>query len=140
MDKIFTDKFYKAVEDLEKEEYKEVAKGFYELYEIKSAQDIAKAIDKIKANYDLAILYEKSIKYFEDEINKSQNNLDINNFYAGIISTVINNKIDDKYFKIVFKSSKDIKILLKLSIVYVKYGKEEMACKCINKCYQLLVK
>lgn len=133
-------KFYKVINDLRDKKYEEAAKTLCELYEIKSAKDIAKAIDEIKSSYDLAMLYKKSIKYFEDEISKSQNDLDINNFYAGIISTVINNKIDNKCFNIVYKSSKDIKILLKLGFIYVKYVNEEMACKCINKCYQLLVK
>lgn len=133
-------KFYKAIDDLKKEKYEEVARAFCELYEIKSAKDIAKAVDEIKISYDLDMLYEKSIKYFENEINKFQNDLDINNFYAGVISTVINNNIDNKYFDKVFKSSKNIKILLKLSLIYIKYGNKNMACKCINKCYQLLVK
>lgn len=140
-------KFYKAINDLRDKKYEEAANSFYEfIFEDEFKTNVGKAIKELESNgklqlsiEELSELHGKAKKYFENKTDKLL-------FDLGVISIFTNQKeynlkyTKNEYLDKAFELSKNTDILLKLSIVYVKYGNEEMACKCINKCYQLLLK
>ena len=148
-------KFYIAISDLRDKEYEKAANGFYEfIFDDEFKNNVDKAIKELEGYGKLQLsiqeldeLHDKSKKYYKNKIDKLTSDLVAEAYFdLGVISIFTNQKeynpryTKNKYLDKAFELSKNIDILIKLSIVYVKYGNEEMACKCINKCYQLLLK
>lgn len=136
--------YNKSIENLRNKHYEEAAKDLYEF--IFKNELIANIDDVIKerkekdklhlSKTELKELCKNAIDYFENKIKNSQDNLDTNNFCAGIIYTIGNN-VDNEYLDKVFKLSNDITLLVKLGVIYGKYQKSDKAIGCFEKILQI---
>lgn len=136
--------YNKGIENLRNKHYEEAAKDLYEfISKDKLTTNIYDAIkafeekDKLHlSESELKELCKNAIDYFENKIKNSQDNLDTNNFCAGIIYTIGNN-VDNEYLDKVFKLSNDIVLLGKLGVIYEKYQKSDKAIGCFEKILQI---
>lgn len=136
--------YNKGIENLRNKHYEEAANDLCKFIskdklttETNNIKEEREKRDKLHlSNTELKELCKNAIDYFENKIKKSQDNLDTNNFCAGIIYTIGNN-VDNEYFDKVFKLSNDITLLGKLGVIYGKYQKYDKAIGCFEKILQI---